>query len=284
MGINPSEVFPITPRLRLLVSDIDGTLVTADKVLTPAAIKAVASLAKANVDFTVVSSRPPRGMAEIISKLKVCHPFAAFNGGSLVALDMSLIQAHRLSGEVATRTLKLIASGGVDAWVFAGGAWFLRDAQGSNVERERLTVGFDPTLVDSFETVIGRIDKIVGVSDDHARLSVAEAEVRRLLGAEANVERSQPYYLDITHPKANKGEAVRALARMIGVDLRQTAVIGDMGNDVAMFRVAGFAVVMGQSPSGVKAEADAVTGSNEADGFAEAVDRLVLPRAPRAAS
>ena len=267
-----------------MVSDIDGTLVTAKKALTPRAIAAVAALARAGVAFTVISSRSPRGMATVVNRLKVRHPFAAFNGGSLVAPDMSLIRTHRLPAGVAARTLTLLLARGVDAWVFADGAWFLRDPDGSNVARERLTVGFDPTTVEAFERVIDRIDKIVGVSDDHARLSVTEAELRHLLGAAANVERSQPYYLDITHPQANKGEAVRALARMIGVPLSQTAVIGDMTNDIAMFRVAGFSIAMGQSPLSVKAEADAVTGSNEDNGLAEAVDRLVLPRAPSAAS
>jgi len=265
----------------LLVSDIDGTLVTPQKALTPRAAAAVASLAQAGIEFTLISSRPPLGMASLVRTLKVRLPFAAFNGGSLVAPDMRLIRTHRLAAQSATRTLALLTSRGVDTWVFADGAWLLRDPGGSNVARERLTVGFEPTTVDSFENVIDRIDKIVGVSDDHAKLGAVEIEIRRLLGQDANVERSQLYYLDITHPKANKGEAVRSLARMIGVSLRQTAVIGDMTNDVAMFRIAGFSIAMGQSPPGVRAQADAATGSNEEDGFAQAVDRLVLPRAPR---
>ena len=177
------------------------------------------------------------------------------------------------------RALALLDEGGVDAWVFADGGWFLRDPGGAKVDREAQTVGFGPTAVDGFGMMLERVDKLVGVSDDPARLSSIEAEARTRLGRVANVERSQPYYLDITHPLANKGQAVRALAGRLNVDLRQTAVIGDMTNDIAMFRVAGLSIAMGQAPAAVKAEADAVTGSNEEEGFVAAVDRLVIPRA-----
>jgi len=175
--------------------------------------------------------------------------------------------------------LTLLAARGVDAWVYADGDWRLRNPDGPKVGLERLTLGFDPTRVEGFEDVIERIDKIVGVLDDHARLAKVETEARRLLGDAAAIQRSQPYYLDVTHPLANKGEAVSALCRRIGVDLERTAVIGDMFNDVAMFARAAFSIAMGQSPAAVKHSADAVTLANTQDGFAYAVERLILPRA-----
>jgi Cof subfamily protein (haloacid dehalogenase superfamily) len=264
--------------IALLISDVDGTLVTPDKVLTPGAIAAVRRLADAGVGFTLISARPPRGMAELLSRLDVRLPFGAFNGGSLVAADFSLIEACRLAADVARQVLALLAKRGVDAWVFADGDWRLRDPHGPNVPLERLTVGFDPTVVDSFDDVIGRIDKIVGVSDDHPLLARVEAEAQALIGGQAAIMLSQPRYLDVTHPRANKGDGVRALCGRIGVDLSRTAVIGDMFNDVAMFARAGFSIAMGQAPEAVKQRADATTLSNTKDGFASAVDRLILPR------
>jgi Cof subfamily protein (haloacid dehalogenase superfamily) len=264
--------------IELLISDIDGTLVTPDKRLTPAAAAAVQRLAEVGVGFTLVSSRPPRGMQALLTKLDVRLPFAAFNGGSLVAPNSKVLEAHRLSPIVARRMLALLAERAVEAWVFAAGDWRLRDPHGPNVAREILSVGFAPTVVASFEDVIGRIDKIVGVSNDDSLLARAEAEALALAGREAAIARSQPYYLDITHPQANKGHAVRALCQHIGVDLRRTAVIGDAFNDVPMFEKGGFSVAMGQAPAAVKAKAKFVTLSNTEDGFANAVDRFILPR------
>ena len=262
----------------LFVSDVDGTLVTPDKALTPAVIAAAADLHAAGVPFTLVSSRPPRGMAAAIAATGVTLPFAAFNGGSLVGPDFQLIEAHRLSVEAATGTLALLEAQGIEAFVFADDAWLLRDPNGAKVGRERHTVGFEPTVVAGFDAVIDRIDKIVGVSDDPVPLDVAETLLRAALGGSANIERSQPCYLDITHPRANKGDAVRTLAGRLGYALADTVVLGDMTNDIAMFRVAGFAIAMGQAPPSVKAAAQAVTLANTEDGWAEAVRTLVLPR------
>lgn len=262
--------------IALLIADVDGTLVTSDKVLTPAAIDAARRLREAGVGFTIISSRPPRGMASIIEQLDIDLPFAAFNGGSLLTPSLELIEAHRLPRAVARAMLALLTTWDVDAWVYADGDWRVRNPDGIRVSLERLTLGHGPMQVQGFEDVIGRIDKLVGVSDDPARLASVEAAARQLLNGTATINRSQSYYLDVTHPKANKGEAVSSLCRKIGVDLRRTAVIGDMFNDVAMFAHAGFSIAMGNATAEVKAQADVVTDTNENDGFAKAVDQFVL--------
>jgi Cof subfamily protein (haloacid dehalogenase superfamily) len=268
--------------ISLLITDVDGTLLTPDKVLTRGAAAAVRQLADAGIGFTLISSRPPRGLERLVEQLDVRLPFGAFNGGSLVAPDLSLIEAHRLAPGAARQALDLLAAREVGAWVFARGDWRLRDPGGVNVPRERRTVGFEPTVVENFDDVIGCIDKIVGVSDDFARLERLEAEARILLGRKAAVILSQRAYLDVTHPKANKGDAVAAMCERIGVDISRTAVFGDMFNDVAMFERAGFSVAMGQAPETVKSRADAVTRANTNGGFASAVRRFILPGAAKA--
>jgi len=268
----------MTPGARLFVSDIDGTLVTPDKQLTPAALQAVAMLKAADVPFSVVSSRPPRGMAKVVAALGVTMPFAAFNGGNIIDPSLGLLQAHRLAPDAAAKALDVMRRAGVEPWVFADDAWLVQDAGGPEVGRERRTVDFDPTVVASFDAVSDRVDKIVAPSADATLLDRVEADLRAALAGVANVERSQAYYIDVTHPMANKGEAVRAIAARTGADLDRTIVIGDMTNDIAMFRVAGFAIAMGQAPDAVKAAAGAVTAANTDDGFAKAVASLVLPR------
>jgi len=272
-----SQPKPTAPAaILLLISDVDGTLLTPDKHLTPAAIDVVRRLGEGGIGFTIVSSRPPRGLAPIVEQLDVTLPFAAFNGGSLVAPSLTLVEAHRLPREAARAMLALLSARGIDAWAYADGDWRVRDPTAAWVPRERRALGYGPTRVDNFDDVIGRIDKLVGVSDDPALLASVEAEARQLLGATVTINRSQTYALDITHPKANKGEAVRSLCRRIGVDPRRTAVIGDMINDVAMFAEAGLSIAMGNATAEVKAQADATTDTNESDGFAKAVRRFVL--------
>jgi len=271
-----------TPEIALVISDVDGTLVTPDKRLTTAAMAAVRRLGAAGVGFTLISSRPPRGMAALVSELDIRLTFGGFNGGSLALPDQTIVEAHPLGADVARQVLALLATRRVEAWIFADGAWRLRDPDGPYVALERLTVGFEPTVVANFDAVSACIDKIVAVSDDPSRLAGVEAEIRALVGARAAIVRSQLQYLDVTNPRSNKGDGVSALCKRIGVDPARTAVIGDMFNDVLMFARAGLSIAMGQAPAAVAARADAVARSNSEDGFADAVDRLILPyAAPR---
>ena len=105
-----------------------------------------------------------------------------------------------------------------------------------HVMREQRTVKFGPTVIESFERALDSAVKIVGVSDDHALVARCEQDTQAALGSEASAARSQPYYLDVTHPDANKGAVVSTLSKLLSVPMVEIATIGDMPNDVLMFR------------------------------------------------
>jgi Cof subfamily protein (haloacid dehalogenase superfamily) len=266
--------------IKLVVSDVDGTLVTPDKVLTPAAEAAIGKLRAAGAAFTIISGRPPRGMAKLIGQLHIDLPVSAFNGGSLVNPDLSVIEAVRLSEEAARGAIGRLDQRGVQVWVYADNAWFVRDLKGARIDHESDTIAFGPTLVADFEALMTRMDKVVGVSDDNALMDKVETEIQTLLAGKATALRSQPYYLDITHPDANKAHAVRAMSRRLGVPLENIAVLGDMANDISMLALTGIglSIAMGQSSAAVKAAAQHVTKANTEDGFSAAVERYILPR------
>lgn len=261
-----------------LISDVDGTLVTAAKVLTERTKKAVADLHRRGIAFAIVSARPPEGMRMFVEPLGLSRVMAGFNGGAYVRPDLTLLEERVLPPDVARRALDFLDSKQVDAWVFAWGRWIIRNPRGPRVDHEAMTVQFGPTVVSDFGTALDAVHKMVGVSDDYDLLARCEAEVQGLLGRSATAARSQPYYLDVTHPDANKGVAVGTLARLIGVPLEEVAVIGDGGNDIAMFARCPFSIAMGNASDEVKAKARFVTASNEEDGFARAVERYLLSR------
>jgi hydroxymethylpyrimidine pyrophosphatase-like HAD family hydrolase len=135
-------------------------------------------------------------------------------------------------------------------------------------------VRFEPTVVDDFGTE--HVAKIVGVSDDHDAVAEAAATAREELGAHVSTARSQPYYLDVTHPQANKGAVVDYLARRYSIDPQHIATIGDMPNDVLMFARSGVSIAMGNAHREVQRAARHVTTTNDEDGFAYAVERFIL--------
>ena len=137
-------------KIALVIADVDGTLVTRDKVLTSRARGAVQALHAAGVAFAITSGRPPRGMAMLFEPLALRTPIAGFNGGVFVRSDLTIIEDHVLPAEVAKRGLDVILRHGMDAWVYSGNDWFIRDAKAPHVAREQWTVKFPPTVVDDF--------------------------------------------------------------------------------------------------------------------------------------
>ncbi|HEX3710579.1 MAG TPA: Cof-type HAD-IIB family hydrolase [Pseudolabrys sp.] len=271
-------------KISALVSDVDGTLVTDDKILTERAQAAVVELHARGIKFTIVSSRPPRGLRMLLKPLNITAPIGGFNGAVIAAPDLSVITQHLLQPEVTRQTIDMLGARGVQAWVFAGSDWLISHPDGPHVEHETHTIGFLPTIVENFEPYVGIAAKIVGVSTDYDLLARCEREVSTALSGQATVARSQPYYLDVTHPLANKGDAFSEFSKLLGVPPAEIAVIGDGANDVAMFERAGLSIAMGNAGPEVQRSANVVTGSNRDEGFAHAVERYILggdcPAAP----
>jgi Cof subfamily protein (haloacid dehalogenase superfamily) len=266
-------------RVSLVLSDVDGTLVTTDKQLTEATVLAVRRLYAHDICFTVTSSRPPFGLRMLAERLQLQLPLGAFNGACLVNPDLSIISQSRLPADVAARAIAILQSFGVGIWLFSAEYWWLRDANGDYVERERRTVAADPTVVPDYGPYLADLSKIVGVSRDFDHLARCETAVKEALGASASASRSQRYYLDITPPNINKGTVVETLAKRLDILAAEIVTIGDMDNDVSMFRKSGFSIAVGNASDAARATASAVCGrTNDADGFAEAVDRFILPR------
>jgi Cof subfamily protein (haloacid dehalogenase superfamily) len=271
-------------KISLVLADVDGTLVTADKVLTPRARAAVKALHGAGIAFAITSGRPPRGMAMLIDPLALRTPVAGFNGGIFVKPDMTIMEEHVLAADVAKRALDVILHNGMDAWVYSGKDWLVRDANAPHVAREEWTVKFAPTVIRSFNEVLSNAVKIVGVSDDLDLVARCEKDAQDALGNGASAARSQPYYLDVTHPDANKGTVVATLSKLLSIPTSEIATIGDMPNDVLMFRKCGLSIAMGNASRDVQAQADLVTASYKDEGFAKAVERFILHSAPSSLS
>jgi Cof subfamily protein (haloacid dehalogenase superfamily) len=269
--------------IALLVSDVDGTMVTDNKQLTAPTVQAVRSLSEAGIAFAITSSRPPIGLRTLIASLAITTPVGAFNGGLIVSPEkLEPIEGNPLPADVARRSIAFLASRRIDIWFDTDRDWLVLDRDGPYVDLEIRTIESAPVLVETFDHpgTIDRCYKIVGVSRDFAALAQCERDLSNELGPSATVNRSQLYYLDITHPAANKGNVVRALSRSLSIPQHAIAAIGDGRNDIAMFDTSALAIAMGNAEHEVKARAHFVSASNEQDGFASAVKQWVLPRAP----
>ncbi len=267
--------------IRLLVSDIDGTLVRRDKGLPEENVKAIRAAVARGLKVSLISARPAAGILPIAAELGLEGPFGAFNGGTIFTAAGGETCSAQVPPDIARQLIDLYASAGVTIWFFATNRWLTTDLANSHTPREVLSSGLQPEAVTDFAAYLDDADKVVAVCDNPVEMTAIETRARELVGSEATLVRSQDYYLDCTALAANKGDGVTRLAEMCGVPLAEVAVIGDQANDIAMFRRAGLAIAMGQSNTAVQAEADCIAASNEDAGVADALRRFVLPRLPQ---
>jgi len=264
-------------KVSLVVSDVDGTLVTHDKALTPRSIAAVERLRAAGIAFSICSSRPPFGLRMLIEPLRLALPLGGYNGGAIVNPDLSVVEQKLIPLDAAETAVEVFQAHHIDCWVFVGNEWLVVNPEGAHVLHETRTVQTAPTVVPAFtEAQLAAAGKIVGPSDDHDLIARIAAELQQALAGRANVVRSQAYYCDVVAPGIDKGRLVRFLAEHLQIPREEILVLGDMENDLEMFRAAGFAVAMGNASEAVKQVAQAVTLSNDQDGFAAAIERYVL--------
>jgi Cof subfamily protein (haloacid dehalogenase superfamily) len=262
-------------RIALVVSDVDGTLLTKDKVLTDGAKAAVRRLHEAGIGFTIVSSRPTIGMGFLIEPLMITLPVGAFNGSSIVYARLKPIEQHLIAPAVAQRSLDVLDAFGIDIWLFSNERWYTRNPAGEYVPHEKLAIKADPTIVTDFTPHLTEACKIVGASSDFARLQQCEAAMKQAVGREATAVRSQNYYLDVTPPGHDKGTFVEAMEKRLGISSDAVATIGDMENDLPMFARSRVSFAMGNAADAIKKQATHVTDSNERDGFAAAMETVL---------
>ncbi len=262
--------------ISLVISDVDGTLVTPDKRVTQASAHAARLLSERGIGFTVVSSRPPAGLRMLVEPLSLRLPMGAFSGSAVVNPDLSVIEQHFVPEPAARRSADVLSAFGADIWLYTAAGWLVRNPDGHYVSQEKRTIQAEPTIVSDFSPHLAQAFKIVGSSQDFAKLAACETTLHEALGEKAFVVRSQPYYLDITPPGLDKGTFLESVANRLAVLPGAIAVLGDMGNDLAMFRKAGMSIAMGNASAEVKASATYVTAPNTEDGFAKAIERYVL--------
>ena len=273
----PSTFKPSTAKgIALLVSDVDGTLVTNDKRLTDDIKRAAARLKEAGIKLSLVSSRPPAGFAMLIGPLKLDAPIGAFNGGAILNPDLSIVEETMVPPRAARMAVDAFEEFGIDAWLFTNDSWYVSTLEGAYVPKERNTIKHEPILVESFEPFFEKVGKLVGSSREFDRVARCEAALGKELGGLAAAKRSQNYYLDVTPDGLDKGSAVKRIAARLGVPIDEVAVIGDMANDLPMFDVAPHRIAMGNAIDDLKRKATYVTDTNENSGFARAVDHYIL--------
>lgn len=268
------------PHIRLIASDVDGTLLTPDHRITPAVREAVLTARAAGVDVVLASARGPKAMKHLLAELGTLDigPFIAFQGALVGQYradgTLEVLHSTRLDLDVArTVVAEAIAAGSTVNW-YDDERWYFSEWNGYG-EWEAKATGVDPD---------GRLgpDQLGGARGPHKLMLPPSNEdpelIPRLaasLPAGAVGHMSGEHYLEVVAPGVDKSWGLAQLRDDRGLEADQVAAVGDGPNDLGMFALAGTAVAMANASEHVRAQASFVTGSNLEDGLAQAIGTLL---------
>ncbi len=264
------------PKVRLVVSDVDGTLLDPGKNLSPGAPAAVKRLKQAGIRFTVASARPPRLTESLLRDLHISEPSACFNGGLLISPDCNVLHQLPMASPDTQAVADHICKSPLDLWVYTRASWYVSNPVGPHVLHQEELMQCKATPLQTYDMSQFHVLKLVGVSDDYDAVKRTQSDLDSLCCPAISATRSSEYYLDVTHADANKGMVIATLSKMLNIPREHIATIGDMPTDVLMFRNSGVSIAMGNATDDVKAQATYVTKENTEDGFAFAIEHFIL--------
>lgn len=269
-----TEPTPAVLPIALVISDIDGTLITSNHEIAESTRRAAMRLYERGINLSLCSSRPPRSIRPLAEELALRSPFAAFNGALIVTADGEVKLRSTLQPAIIARLKAISDDFGIGLWLYDEEDWWVA-ARDAFVEREAHTSGFEPRIEGYDERLKTEATKLTIVGKPEL---VAQAEGRVLteLASDVSASRSKPRFLDVTAYGIHKGSAVRRIASVFKVTPAQVAVIGDGPNDIEMFREAGLSIAMGQGVDEVIEAARFITSSNDNDGWARGIEKYVL--------
>ncbi len=268
----------------LVAIDVDGTLVTSENRLSSGIAPLLRETQARGTGVTLVSGRPKLKMMPLLKELGLTLPYIGSGGAYIADPSNNLVILHRpLAREEAAEIVELaraaeapIISQEPDHLYYEGGI--------EELEQLIAISKIDITGVEDSQVEILRVDDVLQACAEPTKINIC-GEPRHLLEIERKLRLlnlpiyltySAPTYLEITQSGINKGEALKVLATYLAIPLERILVIGDSHNDISMFGIAGMAVAMGNAPEEVKAAADLVAPSNDEDGVAWVLCKLVL--------
>jgi Cof subfamily protein (haloacid dehalogenase superfamily) len=260
--------------IALVVSDIDGTLITSNHELAESTKRTAKRIQDAGIALSLCSSRPPRSIRPLAEALELQSPFAAFNGALLTKADGEVVRRSVISAEVTARVKSIADEFRLAVWLYDDTDWWApwRDAF---VDREEHTSGFSPLIEGYPERMTRGCSKLTVVGKPEM-VAQAQTRVWSELEKEVSASCSKPRFLDITKNGFHKGSVIVRLADLLNIPTSQVAVIGDGPNDIEMFRQAGVSIGMGQAVDEVLEAATYITASNDSDGWSKGLEHYVL--------
>lgn len=255
--------------VKIVFSDIDGTLLTDDKQLTPNTKQAVQLLGKNNIPFVLVSARMPEAIYPITENMGITIPLICYSGALVLDKMGKVLASTTMTAAVTAEFIAVAARNFPAATInyYAGHHWYVKDITSPPVVLEMNITGATAENADFGECLQKNIlpNKLLLMMDP-ADCEQAEKELQARF-PKLNVVRSAPHLLEVMNAMVNKASGIEVMLKHYGFSAKDALSFGDNYNDLEMLSYTGTSVAMGNAPQKVKVAASAVTLPNEEDGI-----------------
>lgn len=268
-------------KYKLLVLDVDGTLLNDAKEITKRTLSALLKIQQMGVRVVLASGRPSYGLMKVAKTLELGNYggfILSYNGCQIInAQNGEILFERRINPEMLPYLEKKARKNGFALFTYHDNLILTNNSDDEHVLDEAELNDLVVIEEEEFSTAIDFAPcKCMLVSDDEAALVALEEHWKKRLSGVLDVFRSEPFFLEVVPCSVDKANTLGALLEHLGVKREEVMAIGDGTCDVAMLQLAGMGVAMGQAPDSVKACADYITASNEEDGVAAAVEKMIL--------
>lgn len=275
MSLSLNELKNRFGKIRLIVSDIDGTLVSGQNVLSELTIQQVKELHRKNVMFSMASQRVHSSIVPLAKELGVKIPFISLNGAMIQdAYGQNLLNKSVIDKKYVERALRLSEESYVKiALCYNDQIVYTED--NSVIKDFMSRLGTTYTLVDSYENYVGNVLEIIMLGNDKKAIKHIQSRMTPPFGLYLKVKyfRSQAFQnvfnLEIVRKNVNKKTGLKMLAKHLNVKKDEVLVFGDWYNDRDLFQFGGTNIALENAVDELKDMADYVTEkSNDEDGVA----------------
>lgn len=271
-------------KYKLLVLDVDGTLLGADLKISKRTLFTLKKVQQAGVRIVLASGRPNYGLSAIAEQLELQHYggyIMSYNGAQLVeASTGETIFERRVDAQLIPYLERKANDRGMSIFTYHDDYMQTNNSGNPHVSHEAQICGMELVQEEHFSTAISYWPcKVVLVSDDEAALTTLESHWQRRLDGTLTVFRSEPFFLEVVATGVDKSNTLLWLMEHLGVSKEEVVSIGDGLRDVQMLQASGMGIAVANAIDAVKACADVVTAANVADGVAIAVEQHLLEAA-----
>lgn len=266
----------VLPSCRLVAFDLDGTLLKRDWTISSRNQEAIKAVQAKGVMVTIATGRMFASAVRYAELLGLTLPLITYHGALVTTShEAPPVYQRFLPKEYARSIVTRVKDLGYAINLYFGDDLYVEKLSEATLYYLRQS-GVNYNLVSNLLDLLDRDPIKLVVVNEEKVLDILAEESREKWGDAVYITKSEPIYLEYMHPDANKGKALEALARHLGVAREQTMVFGDSYNDLEMFKYAGTSVAMGNARKEIQAAADYITTSNEEDGVALALEKLIL--------